>query len=300
MIFVYGTLCRDRLHRVERLPEPGGYVEILEEVDSIGGEAYNTSVALLSWGEEVVFGGNSLGSRERDEALIQHHLTTKFLPIANHFEPVCDIYVTPDGQRTMFGRGFREMAQWGAVELLPLQAGCWLTADANHGATAHEVIVRGRRAGMYTYVEDFVEPNATESDFWQSSTDWVAQKGDIQANVAWLEKWIGGRGGFGILSDGANGFVAGGKDVEGNYWPFRHYPPFPCPSLIDSTGAGDIFRAGMLLGFSRKWSLPDCLRFASAAGCLNCQQLGANTHIPSLESVQDFIACHTEIAKRYE
>ena len=299
MVVVYGTVCRDRLHRVERLPDPGGYVEIIEESDSLGGEALNTSLALKLWGQDVTLGGNSLGSSERNLELEKTGLSSEYLPKIEHFEPVCDIYVTPDGQRTMFGRGFRQMEDWGGPDLVPYWPGHWFTTDSNHGSKAYRAVELALANQMLVYVEDFVDPKSPNSDFWQSSTDWVAKRGDIQYNVRWLQARIDETKCFGILSDGANGFVAGGW-FQGHCTAVRHYPPFPCEKLVDSTGAGDAFRAGMLFGLSQQWSLPDCLRFASAAGSLNCLGLGANTHLPTAPDVHALIAGHPEISKNYD
>lgn len=297
MVVVYGTVCRDRIHRVEKLPAPGGYEEILEEFESLGGEAANTAIALRRWGGEAVLAGNSIGTEAGARLLEESGLSDQYLPKSLHPEPVCDIYVTPDGQRTMFGRGFRDLDQWGGPDLAPLQSGAWLTIDANHGEGSHIVARRAIELGMRVYIEDLTPP-LPRFDVWQSSTDWVAKHGDIQFNTTWLEGWVSEQGGFGILSDGANGFVAGGQ-LGGNCHPVQHYPPFPCTKVVDSTGAGDVFRAGMLLGLDQGWPLPDCLRFASAAGSLNCRGLGAVSALPSKEEVLGMIAQHPQIARSY-
>lgn len=297
MVVVYGTICRDRVHRVGKLPLSGGYEEILEEFESIGGEAVNTALALKSWGHDTILVGNSMGTEAGHALLAQSGLQDALTPQGNHAEPVCDIYVTPDGQRTMFGRGFRNIEQWGDPSLAPLQARAWLTVDANHTQGSREVAAKASAAGMHVYLEDLFEPLPL-FDVWQSSTDWVAKRGDIQFNVAWLDDWASEHGGFCILSDGANGFVAGGA-FRGHCLPVQHYPPFPCAKVVDSTGAGDVFRAGMLHGLELNWSLPDCLRFASAAGSLNCMALGSVSGLPSEDQVLALIARHPQIARSY-
>ena len=39
MILVYGTICLDRVYRIENLPKLGGYAPILSEETFLGGEA---------------------------------------------------------------------------------------------------------------------------------------------------------------------------------------------------------------------------------------------------------------------
>ncbi len=299
MIVVYGTICLDRIHRVPRLPELGGYVDIDEELDLVGGEAANTALALLKWGAAFVLGGNSLGDGELGRRLTTSGLTLDHLPQGDHFEPVCDIYVTPDGQRTMFGRGFREMAEWGDPGLVAAVPGDWFTVDANHGEAGLHAARDAKSRGHRLYLED-LHSAPQEGDFWQSSTDWVGTKGSLSACETWLAGWLSGNGGFGILSDGANGFVAGGGLAGGARCPMRSYPPFPCPRVVDSTGAGDVFRAGVLYGLVNSWAIGRCLAFASAAGSLSCTGLGANTAIPSVAEVLALIARHPEVSRHYE
>jgi sugar/nucleoside kinase (ribokinase family) len=86
-------------------------------------------------------------------------------------------------------------------------------------------------------------------------------------------------------TDGANGFVAGSRDVG-----IRHYTPFQVDRpAVDSTGAGDLFRAGMLFGLDRGWPIEHCLRFASAAGCLACRTLGATSQVPTVQEIETVV-----------
>ena len=149
---------------------------------------------------------------------------------------------------------------------------------------------------MHIYLMDFIEDTDPifPGTYWQSSTDWVGFQGNTQKNTEWVKRWVDRRGCFTILSDGPNGFVAGSPELR-----TRAYPPFPCPELIDSTGAGDIFRAGMLLGLSRGWEIERCLQFASAAGCLKCGHFGANTYVPSSEEIWGHVKQNPEVSERY-
>jgi sugar/nucleoside kinase (ribokinase family) len=60
-------------------------------------------------------------------------------------------------------------------------------------------------------------------------------------------------------------------------------------SVVDATGAGDVFRAGVIYGLLQKWSVPDLLRFANAAAALSCTRLGAIPSVPTLAEVQELL-----------
>lgn len=303
MVVVFGTVCLDRLRRVERLPEKGGYAEILDEVEQIGGEAANSAVGLQKWGCEVKLSSNPIGAGPWAD-LIRHKLSEVGLcdervPEGEAVTPFCDIYVTPDGERTMFGRGFLEMEQHTDPGLGPFVKGSWFTADPNPGKASRDAMNLAASTGMKTYYLDFVGADdriisGSESAFWQSSTDWVGVRGNTQKNIQFAQRWVAKHSCFAILSDGPNGFVAGSPEM-----PVRAFPPYPCPELVDSTGAGDIFRAGMLFGLSQNWDIADCLRFASAAGCLNCLGLGASSKIPSKEEIQELIRANPSVSRQY-
>ncbi len=72
-----------------------------------------------------------------------------------------------------------------------------------------------------------------------------------------------------------------------------HQPAFPI-EVIDITGAGDAFRAGIVHGTLRGWSLPETVRFASAVAALNCTALGACAAPPSLAAITTLLRSHTD------
>src|SRR5262249_20109140 len=61
---------------------------------------------------------------------------------------------------------------------------------------------------------------------------------------------------------------------------------------VDSTGAGDIFRAGFLARWIQQGEaaeLEDVLRYANAAAALNCRAIGARGAIPTPREVDDLL-----------
>lgn len=58
---------------------------------------------------------------------------------------------------------------------------------------------------------------------------------------------------------------------------------------IDTTGAGDNFVAGFIMGLCRNMDLETCAKIANAAGALTVQQLGSNGAVTGLDQLLDFI-----------
>jgi sulfofructose kinase len=61
-------------------------------------------------------------------------------------------------------------------------------------------------------------------------------------------------------------------------------PGFPV-SAVDTTGAGDVFRGGVIYGILHGWPVERTLRLANAAAALACTRVGAMAAVPALEDV---------------
>jgi sugar/nucleoside kinase (ribokinase family) len=64
---------------------------------------------------------------------------------------------------------------------------------------------------------------------------------------------------------------------------------YPVP-LVDPTGCGDCFSAGLIAALLRGWDLVDILRFACAVGALGATALGCTTGVPEFAEVECFVA----------
>ncbi len=69
-----------------------------------------------------------------------------------------------------------------------------------------------------------------------------------------------------------------------------HYAPAFAVDAVDTTGAGDVFRAGFIYALLRGWPTDDILRFANAAAAVSCTRLGALGGVPSLDEVEALVA----------
>jgi len=65
-----------------------------------------------------------------------------------------------------------------------------------------------------------------------------------------------------------------------------HFAPAAKVTTLDTTGAGDVFRAGFLYGLLQGWTVPELLRFANAAAAVSCTRQGAIASVPSRSEVE--------------
>lgn len=90
------------------------------------------------------------------------------------------------------------------------------------------------------------------------------------------------RHGWSCVTLGANGSML----LDGRR--LHHVPAFGV-EVVDSTGAGDVFRGAFIYAMLRGDRPADVLRFANAAAALSCRREGAIESIPSLPEVEQLL-----------
>ena len=67
----------------------------------------------------------------------------------------------------------------------------------------------------------------------------------------------------------------------------------PCvkaDTIIDPTGCGDAYRAGLLYGIASGWDWPTCGRLASTMGAIKIASRGGQNHTPTREEIENVYA----------
>lgn len=63
-------------------------------------------------------------------------------------------------------------------------------------------------------------------------------------------------------------------------------PPVKADIVVDPTGCGDAYRAGLLYGISRAWDWPTCGRLASVMGSIKIASRGGQNHKPTKAEIE--------------
>jgi ribokinase len=82
-----------------------------------------------------------------------------------------------------------------------------------------------------------------------------------------------------VISLGEEGALAVDRDALNRF-------PAHKIKVVDSTGAGDAFRAGLAVRIAEGASLEEAVRFANACGALACTVMGAEPSMPRLDAVE--------------
>ena len=63
-------------------------------------------------------------------------------------------------------------------------------------------------------------------------------------------------------------------------------PAIKAEKVVDPTGCGDAYRAGLLYGISRNWDWPTCGRLASVMGAIKIASRGGQNHKPTKTEIE--------------
>ena len=85
-----------------------------------------------------------------------------------------------------------------------------------------------------------------------------------------------------VITLGPRGGVYRDGEREGAYEAFA-------VEAVDTTGAGDVFHGAVAYGLCQGWEFGHILRFAAAAGALNCRRLGGRAGMPRRHEVDALV-----------
>ncbi len=89
------------------------------------------------------------------------------------------------------------------------------------------------------------------------------------------------------ITQGRKGVLAG---TGRQYWQAG---VFPVDEVVDPSGSGDAFTAGVVAGIARGWDLPATLRYASALGASAIRALGTTDGVFTAAQADEYLATHT-------
>jgi sugar/nucleoside kinase (ribokinase family) len=287
-----------------RLPEPGELV-LTERISVFpGGNALNTAVALRRLGEQVAVAG-SVGDDEIGRLLLDQ-IQTQGLDVRGvRREPAGSTASTfilrAEGEDRRFIHSLGVAATFTgehvSPELIPgngimlvggyLKLGAWndeVLADLMRQARRRNCTVvlniciaqdsgvdPGRCLSLLEHVDVFV-PNEDEAGILTGETVPARQAKALRRSGARVV--VITRGGRGLYADDGERTVKMGI--------------FQVP-LVDPSGCGDCFNAGLIAGFLRGWDTVHALKFASAVGAIGATALGCTDEVPSFAAVERFL-----------
>jgi sugar/nucleoside kinase (ribokinase family) len=293
---------------VSRLPAPGELILTSQIAFFPGGNALNTAVALQRMGEPTAFFG-SLGDDAFGDLLL-----SELVKIGLDVRGVCrepgaatptTLIIRAEGEDRRFvhalGAGDRFTGSDIPLDLVPrdgvvLAAGYLKLRSWDDAALAQlfsHALARGSTVVLNVCIpiQGDVDPSRClrllpQVDVFVPNEDEARiLTGESQpADQARVLRQAGVR--MVIITRGEQGLYAtdGKQAIEMGVFPV---------DMVDPSGCGDCFTAGLIAGLLQRWEFQRTLTFASAAGALGATALGCTSGVPPFDAVERFINEHT-------
>jgi sugar/nucleoside kinase (ribokinase family) len=293
----------DRLIAISDYPEAGGFARVLEEVSAPGGPTTNTAVALSRLGAQVRL-ASAVGADERGE-LVRRSLEaagvdTRWIAVKpEQVTTLATVIVSRNPlDRTIFVETGAQLARGDQLDVAGLFSGDLLVLDVADVSLRRflldlpsHTVPTTRLLGPLRYLVEESVPDAfdlalrhdvivsNEPDLLDVTGTWTLS----DATTAIQHRMRGENLRAALITRAGEGcrVVTEAKSLN--------IPAFSV-DVIDPTGAGDAFVAGVAWGMAQRWPWPQVGRFANAVGALACCSLGAQASLPTLQEVETLLA----------
>jgi sulfofructose kinase len=315
-VYCFGHVSTGVVLRLrDRYPAPDGYAEVAEVLENHAGEATGTALVLAQLGVSVALEGNWLGDNpecRRTLAFLQQRgIDCSGLRVVPNYPGVTEVVISDGHSRTVFGRYCDLLfttRQWNDPDPVKIKAARIASVDSTFGeatlATARHAAAAGIPVVTYDARHDselaagaaaliisgefirreYPAATATESERAGLFTLYLERCPGLVAFTAGEGPIWWGRG---RPREGPRPQRAPGGDAE----PGRRHELAPFRiKVVDSAGAGDSFRGGLVYGMLQGWSDAECVRFATATAALICTRAPGCVHPPTLGEIQQLLS----------
>jgi sugar/nucleoside kinase (ribokinase family) len=308
-VYLFGHVSSGIIVRIEgRYPEPDGYGEIVETLENHCGEATGSALVLARLGASVVLEGNWIGDtpacRSTLELLQSRGIDCSGLVVKPGYQGATEITISDGESRTVFGRYIDLLSttrQWEMPSVERIEQARVVCVDPSFGAATLAVARAAKVAA-----KPLVTSDAPYDSELAAAADTIAISGELMARdypealesekerEKLFERYLEHCPGLVIFTAGSRPLWysrgRGGETGPGRVPPGERRQLSPISvQTVDSAGAGDSFRGGLIYGFLQRWGDDEKVRFASALASLVCTTTPGCVNPPSLEQVRELL-----------
>jgi len=292
-VYAYGVIASSTLYVLSQsFPSADGYAEIAQAHSMTGGEALNSSIVLSRMGLSVQLDGNWIGDTLAGKRLLstiqKYKIDTTRLKIKKGFVGVEEVVISDDKSRTIFGNYIDLLSstrKWNIPRKVDIGKARIVCVDPPFREESALVGTFAVKLGV-----PFVSVDCAYDQILSSQAAAVIVSGEFRnreypgADTSELFSEYQARAqGLMVFTTGDGAVLYGRKNT-----PVNMYNPFSV-KVIDSAGAGDSFRAGVVFGLLQNWSDDKIIQYASAVAGLVCERTPGVLNSPTPDEVMRFI-----------
>jgi ribokinase len=297
-VTVVGSLVMDLVFRVGHRPKPGETLLGQEFGMFLGGKGFNQAVACRRLGAETVLVGKVGRDRFGDMFIRKLHAEGMATRFVHHDDElgtgVASPTVFPDGNNSIVAVPRANLALTpedidAAEKPISESDILMLQFEANPEASKHAADIAQRYdtkvlldpAPVHAECEDidwptdYLVPNEVEANMLaecNSPEEWARELYNEDLSAVVISR---GRAGA-LVIDGTG---------------TRDFPGYLI-EVIDTTGAGDAFRAGLAVQLASGRPVDEAVRFANGCGALACTRMGTEPSMPTASDAEEFMSQH--------
>lgn len=292
-------IATSTLHLLDdKYPEPDTYAEIKETFRMIGGEAANSSIVLSRLGVKVKLDGNWLGKDEKGSFLLDllrsYQIDASRLTLAENYRGVEETVYADNTSRTNFGT-YRKLLftdkQWNTPNIEDIST-CEVVCLDPFFHEESKLVVEYCKELSKPYItidcsyDDMISKNAAINII---SGEFRHRDFRDVPKEELFHRYIENSNGLVIFTSGSSDLLFGRKGQ-----PIKRAKPYKIQA-VDTAGAGDSFRSGILYGFLQKWEDEKTIDFASAVAACICRTFPGVLNSPTLDEVLHFMKDYRQI-----
>ncbi|MEM9400926.1 MAG: carbohydrate kinase family protein [Pseudomonadota bacterium] len=272
-------------------PAVEGYGEIEAMEYMIGGEAANSSIVLARLGESVLLDGNWLGDDQAGNRtrnlLANNGIDTSRLQLRTDYSGVEEVIFAADGRRTIFGTygSLLEKEEWNSPIESDVTASSVVSLDPFFRGPALTIAKTASKNDIPVVTVDcrHDDPLLPHVAAVVVAESFIREHYSQQNTEALLADYAAATDGLVIFTFGDKPIVYTRSGCK-----LRTTPPYSVQA-VDTTGAGDSFRAGIVYGFLHGCDDDRMVDYASAVAAINCTRAPGVLNSPSASEVQELI-----------
>lgn len=301
---IVGISCVDIIvNNFESVPEPGELKLVNDTKMYTGGCALNAAIDYKKIGFDPVLvsvvGNDSFGD-VIVKTIKEHKINTTYIAKLNNSNTSSSVVlINHEGERGFlhnpginkeFSLKDLDVTFLSTIDILFI-AGT-LVMDYFEENDLESLLKTAQEMGIYTVLDTVydgsgrwgkvINPLLKYVDLFAPSLDEaqaIAQTDNIEEMVKVFKK----KGAKDIiLKLGKHGAYSNFNGIAMNHKPFK-------VEAKDTTGAGDAFMSGIMVGLANEWSIEKMIAFANAVGALAVREVGASSGVKSLSEIKLFM-----------